>query len=138
VPIDQSEEALGWDELGGQREVHVEARMALEPHRDPNQPDTRELLADDCTSESMTRYGYLALPLIVFNAVSFLASQWGFLRQAFYRSAGLARVDYSQLTTSNIITIATDEFSGPLFWTRFSTPRSSSRCAFCSATRSRT
>jgi ABC-type spermidine/putrescine transport system permease subunit I len=62
------------------------------------------------TGEDRTRYGWLAFPLLVFYAIFFLGSQGVFLRQAFYKSAGWARVDYGQPTMSNIVTVFTDDF----------------------------
>ena len=60
--------------------------------------------------DSIARYGWLSFPLIAFCAIFFLGSQAVFLHQAFYRSAGWARVDYGQLTASNIVTVFTDDF----------------------------
>jgi ABC-type spermidine/putrescine transport system permease subunit I len=56
------------------------------------------------------QYGWLSFPLIAFHAVFFLGSQAVFLHQAFYRSAGWARVDYGQRTLSNLATVVTDDF----------------------------
>jgi putative spermidine/putrescine transport system permease protein len=58
----------------------------------------------------VARFGWLSFPLIAFLAVFFLGSQAIFLRQAFYRNAGLARVDYGQPTADNLLTVFTDEF----------------------------
>ena len=58
----------------------------------------------------ISRYGWLSLPLIAVHAIFFLGSQVVFLHQAFYQSAGWARVDHGQRTLSNIVTIFTDDF----------------------------
>ena len=56
------------------------------------------------------RPGTLVLPLLVFYAASFVASQIVFLRLSLYQSAGRAAVDTRRMTVENFATVFTDAY----------------------------